>query len=200
MFAPIGKSQCGYGRARSAGPRKSNLDLAQMTCKIGWSRRSRRRPWSTTATCLPHRSGICVRRNFERCCRALLLGRDVCLRRNLALLLLAVMISPIVALLLASSPESNLPACCRRNGKHHCAIMSPEPERSSRPSLYACRCPEYPNLSFLSGSRLVYFALSRNASFSPPVPRPTIALSARSFDVERFSRSSQKRGPPTVLS
>jgi hypothetical protein len=126
--------------------------------------------------------------------------RDISVRRNLAVLLLAVTISPMIGLLLASSPESNLPACCRRNGKHHCVMTSSEPDGSSGPSLYARRCPVYPNLNFQLRTRLVCFAPPPHISLGPPVPRPTLILSELSFRRETLSRSRQKRGPPTALS
>ena len=42
----------------------------------------------------------------------------------------------------AADPESGLPACCRRNGKHLCAI--PAHGNSSGPVLTSSRCPFYP--------------------------------------------------------
>jgi hypothetical protein len=46
------------------------------------------------------------------------------LRKLIAIALLAVFGLPVASPLFALAPksESNLPACCRRNGKHHCMM------------------------------------------------------------------------------
>ena len=85
-------------------------------------------------------------------------------------------------LLRVSSPKSNLPAFRRRDGKYHCAMMSFQTERTSGPPLCECRCPAYPHLTLLS------------------VPRPNLILSDQSFVGKGPSISSQKRGPPKLLS
>jgi hypothetical protein len=52
------------------------------------------------------------------------IGYNRSVRRLLAISLLLLFSFPLVSPLLALSanPETNLPACCRRDGKHHCQM------------------------------------------------------------------------------
>jgi hypothetical protein len=95
----------------------------------------------------------------------------------------------------ASDGEQNLPACCRRNGKHHCAMLQ-EQGPSSGPAFRMGRCPLFGSVSTLPvpvtrGTPKLGQAISA-ILFSHPATRPqTEALARISVD-----RSSQKRGPP----
>ncbi len=69
------------------------------------------------------------------------------MRRALAAMLVVLFSFPLIAPALASGPnDSQLPACCRRNGKHHCAMQMAEMTRE--PSLALChvseKCPYAP--------------------------------------------------------
>ncbi len=71
------------------------------------------------------------------------------MRRLLSLVLLAVFSLPLIlpALALGQDPESNLPACCRRNGAHHCMMSMQEKAALSQgiqASALRPRCPAYP--------------------------------------------------------
>ena len=70
-------------------------------------------------------------------------------RKLLSLLLLAVFSLPLLlpALALAQGPESNLPACCRRNGAHHCMMSAEQMQRllnGIKASAPHSHCPLYP--------------------------------------------------------
>ena len=70
-------------------------------------------------------------------------------RKLLSLLLLVVFSLPLLlpALALAQGPESNLPACCRRNGAHHCMMSEQEMAallNGTRASAPRPHCPNYP--------------------------------------------------------
>jgi hypothetical protein len=122
------------------------------------------------------------------------------MRRALASILLTLLSFPLIAPLLANT-DSSLPACCRRNGKHHCSMMSmgspaPGPAvRAVRP-----RCPYYPAGNTvpcepdvaLPGISPAVFALlfSRQAGQ---------ARTAAGYRLS-FSPSHQMRGPPPSLS
>src|SRR5213082_915167 len=63
------------------------------------------------------------------------------MRRLWATLLLAVIGFALIGpALLAASADTNLPACCRRDGKHHCAT----PASSNGPSIQPVRCASFP--------------------------------------------------------
>ena len=117
-------------------------------------------------------------------------------RRVLASLLLAVFsVLPLAPILLAD--DSNLPACCRRLGAHHCAMGSMDTHDAS---FIQQRCAQFP----LGGAAL---AASGMASVTPSqvvfaaiVSHPSAHAQTEARYRVSFSRAWQKRGPPTVLS
>ena len=108
------------------------------------------------------------------------------------------LISPVLAL--TASSDANLPACCRRNGAHHCTRVArlPDPSHGINLSAIPQRCPGYPavvtafrhgHLSFHAAS-LIFAGI-----VSHPAATPQIQARARvALDISR-----QKRGPPTNL-
>jgi hypothetical protein len=120
-------------------------------------------------------------------------------RRLLAALLLALFgfsfVSPLV---LASDSDSKLPACCRRLGKHHCAVL--ETSSSSGPVFRATPCSVFPGAQIVPariGAAINQFRASvLPLNFSPQaiMRHDNGACSAP------FSGSHQKRGPPSLLS
>jgi hypothetical protein len=115
----------------------------------------------------------------------------------LAVLFSFSLISPA---LFADSP-SNLPSCCRREGKHHCAMISMAAAPSG-PAVGAThqKCPYFPKPGSgptYSKTVLVNAALTIFASISShPAVQPQTEARYRTS----FSRSRQKRGPPVLLS
>ena len=81
------------------------------------------------------------------------------MRRLLSLVLLAAFGFPAVApvLALGQDTESSLPACCRRNGAHHCSMGNMQRQSTSAPALSE-HCPCFPQPS-ISPSQLNSFAL-----------------------------------------
>jgi len=77
------------------------------------------------------------------------------MRRGLSILLILLFwLGPIAAALQPGS-ESRLPACCRRSGKHHCAMSEETPvfgmQSGSGPAFTApAHCPFYPRNVALS--------------------------------------------------
>jgi hypothetical protein len=122
------------------------------------------------------------------------------MRRLLASALVLAFFSPLIApVFTASVIEVDLPACCRRNGKHHCVMYrmamgwAPWPYRTVQD-----KCPYSPfaHLSVLLFHG--YFSPERTASAAH-----SAVLAARVPQAEAgyrisFSRSRQKRGPPDV--
>jgi hypothetical protein len=125
------------------------------------------------------------------------------MRRALALLLLAVVGSPLITPLLLAGSRAELPACCRRDGKHHCGMGGVAGDASlETPSLksFQPKCPFFPRPGVLpAGSKSVVVvgglkirrvdlvALQVNDSISTP---PLIGRRG----------AVQKRGPPPVFS
>jgi hypothetical protein len=121
------------------------------------------------------------------------------LRRLLSILLLAVFslsfASPLLAL--ATKSESNVRACCRRNGMHHCleaASASSETPAFTAPTE---RCPYLP--AAISTIHSDTFSPATNqAIYAELSAHPASAAQTESkFRISR-SRSQQKRGPPAL--
>jgi hypothetical protein len=121
-------------------------------------------------------------------------------RRLLSLLLLAVFSLPLLlpALALAQGPESNLPACCRRNGAHHCSMSEQEMTallNGTRASAPRPHCPNYP----------VAITALRHVDLATPKAAPALASvvgqSALLFPSDTRTRltldnTHLTRGPP----
>jgi len=65
------------------------------------------------------------------------------MRRLCATLLLALFSFVLGGPALFADTDSNLPACCRRLGQHHCTLVSPE--QTSGPAIRLAPCASFPN-------------------------------------------------------
>ncbi len=118
------------------------------------------------------------------------------MRRLLSILLLAAFALPLVApaLALAQDPDAGLPACCRRHGQHHCAML----ERQKDPSVhrFVALCPAWPQRAVPA------WVVSH--PFLGRLPRSGVSLdrtivSASTLDahpLQTGERLHPKRGPP----
>jgi hypothetical protein len=122
------------------------------------------------------------------------------MRRALALLLLVGFSFPLIAPLFASAPsEASLPACCRRNGKHHCALYA-SMMVSPRYQTITARCPCYP---FTGIALMLPHGFAGNARVETVISATGPTAVVREADAGyriSFDRSRQKRGPPSLLS
>jgi hypothetical protein len=129
-------------------------------------------------------------------------------RRFTAILMLALLGAFYAVPLLhaaTSDPESDLPACCRRHGKHHCAMMdrylrlkaSGKPAFSAPPE----HCPFYPQglpqnwTPFVAAGLPLQQGVYAARQNHPAGQARTQGRYCVSFDRARF-----KRGPPASLS
>ncbi|HUO29233.1 MAG TPA: hypothetical protein VMU80_08455 [Bryobacteraceae bacterium] len=128
------------------------------------------------------------------------------MRRVPAILLVCVISYSLIGPALFSGAESELPACCRRDGKHHCAMMNmdeaPAGSTLSGPSIGAlkARCPNFPKGGVLlpqSAPALLATAIPAHRAM---VRELTIQAQAEAGYRVSVSRSHQKRGPPSFLS
>ena len=123
--------------------------------------------------------------------------------RAIALAILLAVIAPSF-LVFALPPQisaDNLPACCRRDGKHHCAMMmAAEPAASGHQfASLPEKCPFRDSLMTASRTT-VFVAAIAPAHYAGLVSHP--AHHEQVLAVARASemRSHQKRGPPVYLS
>lgn len=121
--------------------------------------------------------------------------------RLIAIALLSVFGCDIALPSLLSNPESTLPACCRRDGKHHCAMMQmlEQQERDAGLSWRsaASKCPLYARIgaaSFIDQTPAVRAASFGGAVVAHPVNKAQTEVLYRIS----HSRARQKRGPPSV--
>jgi hypothetical protein len=103
---------------------------------------------------------------------------------------------------LFADPESNLPACCRRDGKHHCAMMDMVGMDQHDGGAYwkstPQRCTQFPK----GGASLcaVKIAPQRTSEIGPIVAsHPTVAAQTEVLYRISHSRSREKRGPPSLV-
>ena len=122
------------------------------------------------------------------------------MRRALATLLMALfsfsLISPAV---LAPDPESNLPECCRRGGKHHCAMMAMQSESPSGPSVQPGRCFFFPDAAAIPGSPAVFVLGLPQAVSTRLLIQSAFLSETKTLCLSSYSRAGHKRGPPASI-
>ncbi|MBL8236699.1 MAG: hypothetical protein JNM66_04725 [Bryobacterales bacterium] len=119
----------------------------------------------------------------------------------IVLLLVAFSLSLLAPLLLAGAEQSNLPACCRRDGNHHCAKQhSAKPATGVQISALSV-CPFFPSGKGSPAPLPLGAIAPAPASLAvavlalrAPAPRPV----ATQNDSPR--RPWQQRGPPSLVS
>ena len=113
-----------------------------------------------------------------------------------------VMALPVTAPLFASGAP-NVPACCRRNGKHHCMTSADSAiESGSAPSISRTqvRCPQFPQMIGPTVHGQIGLGVSA-AVYAEIISHPAISPQTLSNYRVSLVRSHQKRGPPiTALS
>jgi hypothetical protein len=126
------------------------------------------------------------------------------LRRLLSILLLAVFGMPFISPLFAmtAKAESNLPACCRRNGKHHCTMGVTVRSRltNQSPEFQAPleKCPYCP-ASVAVVHCDTFGPPTHQAIFAELIAHPAGTAQTESKLRISRSRSRQKRGPPASI-
>jgi hypothetical protein len=127
------------------------------------------------------------------------------MRRALASLLSAVLSFPLIAPSILAQTDSGLPACCRRNGQHHCAMPSmrtgdatPDTSPSIRADL--AKCPYGPAGTSAPGESKVAPPRDSQAIFALLFSHPAVPTQTEAQYRVSFSRSRHKRGPPAFLS
>jgi hypothetical protein len=119
-------------------------------------------------------------------------------RRVLASLLLAVFGFSLIAPALLAD-DSNLPACCRRLGEHHCAMANMQSAGQSLSAIQE-KCPQYPNARAVPVNFFTMMPTPSQAIFASLVGRPAPHAQTEVHWRVSFSRAWQKRGPPALLS
>jgi hypothetical protein len=114
------------------------------------------------------------------------------------LLTLLFSLSLIIPAVSAADAESSLPACCRRNGTHHCSLSKGGTESSSGPAVQPTRCSLYPSAKGLPTGRTAAVAKASERIFAGLVAHPATRRQTEARYRISFSRTRQKRGPPSL--
>jgi hypothetical protein len=120
------------------------------------------------------------------------------MRHCVAIVLVVLFGSLTVMPLFANSSESALPSCCRKNGKHHCAMVAQQATSSESAVLaLGSKCPCFPH-STVATQAQVFTPATRQAVFSDLVRHPAVAPQTEARFRISQDRSRQKRGPPVL--
>jgi hypothetical protein len=119
-------------------------------------------------------------------------------RRASAISLLCAIAFAFLAPFLAD-PDSNLPACCRKNGAHHCSDMGQMDTDTSFHSVRD-RCPSFPTTAAAPATGAIAFIHPSESIAISLVANSAIPIQTKPASRVLFSRSRQKRGPPTLVS
>lgn len=125
------------------------------------------------------------------------------MRRAWAAILVVLFSYPLIAPAFASGPDdSQLPACCRRNGKHHCAMQMAEMELGNIPSGLVTVSEKCPYAPFARCPLMLPHSFTPSARGAIAGPGKGPALIVRAAEAGyRISadRARHKRGPPRLL-
>jgi hypothetical protein len=122
------------------------------------------------------------------------------MRRALAMILLAGFSLTLIAPLCASGPSaSSLPACCRRNGQHHCA-MAGTPETPAHERTIGSRCPFAPPAGLAVVLPHALAAAQRPIATMHAAGPAAVVRDAEAGYRISHDRARSKRGPPSLLS
>jgi hypothetical protein len=126
-------------------------------------------------------------------------------RRLFSILLLVVFGLPVASPLFALSTTEavRLPACCRRNGKHHCTAPTADrgnlTPRGTQLSAPAGKCPYCPPAVSLTPNQLLALPIE-DAVFASLVSHPFGVAQTESKRRISRDRARQERGPPVLSS
>jgi hypothetical protein len=122
-------------------------------------------------------------------------------RRSIATGLLCLFLTLCAAPTLFFDSESNLPACCRRDGKHQCSMIdiSRQTTGGARLSAVTLKCPLFPKVvPPAHGFQLYPFATQ--SFFQGVLRQPAFPRQAEIRYRVSSTRAHQKRGPPRSTS
>jgi hypothetical protein len=117
------------------------------------------------------------------------------MRRLLASLLLVLISLSLVSPVLASATKSNVPACCLRNGKHHCE-MGAEVSTHGKPGFRAS-CPFQTQGALLAADNQKFLTARRIDFRMAPLPVTTLEPSRELLPDLRQTAIHATRGPPS---
>jgi hypothetical protein len=120
-------------------------------------------------------------------------------QRSIAFILCALITWLVVLPLLLPSAESVLPECCRRNGKHHCVMVTAESANAAPAfTTIKAKCPYCPAIAISTQAHAGTISMSA-AIFAGLVQHPAVSPQIEASYRISHDRARQKRGPPSSL-
>lgn len=117
-------------------------------------------------------------------------------RRASAISLLTAILFSLTAPFAFAGPESNLPACCRRAGAHHCGMASADSGPLPGPAARTARCADFPGAKALPGAPTVTAPAMASSAVAIPVAHLFLDAQTKSAPQLRTNAAHPKRGPP----
>jgi hypothetical protein len=115
-----------------------------------------------------------------------------------SVLLLLTALLPLQPLVASAQADSSLPACCRRNGAHHCMMLQAMvlADSGNQPSVRPAPCPLW---KITVSPAVVAVAGATPALVSrPAIAEDVVALAPSSLFI-RLARSRSARAPPAAV-
>jgi hypothetical protein len=154
---------------------------------------------------LPPGAAAIYREYIEMTIATHIIGYNRNVRRLLALSLLLLFSFPLVSPLFAlpTNTDANLPACCRRNGAHHCQMKVVQRSSTSASQIVVSttptKCPFYPRPATLVQHNNAWLPVG-NRLLATFIHRATVKAPAYAYRRIALDAAWQKRGPPTHIS
>ena len=121
------------------------------------------------------------------------------MRRGIAIVITLLFSWLIILPAIAASPKSNLPACCRKNGKHHCSMNAKSATQGLAFAAIGEKCPCCPQSTKVSQLPFSGSHTVRSAVFAGLVSHPASSPQTEAAYRISYDRSRQKRGPPSLI-
>jgi len=120
--------------------------------------------------------------------------------RAIAILLINLISFGLMAPAVSSGAGAPPPACCREHGKHQCAMKMAQ-HRVSDGSIDTLRekCPYSPKTWTLASNSQPFVRRGSQLFFGDVLSHPAVQAQTEARYRISFSRSRQKRGPPSSL-
>jgi hypothetical protein len=107
---------------------------------------------------------------------------------------------PLILPAIRVDSEAKLPACCRRNGKHHCSVPDAAQRHDASGAAVREKCSQYSGASAIPAYSNATLLNATLAFYSSLVKHPAVHSQTEALQRISFSRSRQKRGPPVLIS
>lgn len=118
------------------------------------------------------------------------------MNRAIASFLLAVISLPLIAAVVWTDRFSSRPACCRRDGKHHCEMAGMH-SSDDNPVVVASKCQSWPRPAV--AALHLHAPPSAGAETDSLLPSYTVFFRSQQRRFCAAKGSTKKRGPPFLL-